>query len=97
MGWLTTRLGYGKWGTIDTDNPSNPPQVTVANAITISNPGGSTTFPIVTTLNPSLAIGTIAYFQTGMYGTPLGLLLSLTMTPKYIKMLMTDHGLRPIT
>ena len=27
-GWLTKRLGYGKWSTVDIDAPSLPPSVT---------------------------------------------------------------------
>lgn len=27
MSFLTYRLGYGKWGTVDADHPENPPQV----------------------------------------------------------------------
>jgi len=56
--------------------------------------GFGNTFTISTTLNPSLAVGTIAYYQSGIAGTPKGLLLSLTNTPLYTRMIMTDSGLR---
>lgn len=29
MSWLKRRLGYGVWGYVDTDNPTEPPAVTV--------------------------------------------------------------------
>jgi len=37
MGWITTRLGNGKWGTVDGDDPANPPQVNFHGTIT-TNP-----------------------------------------------------------
>ena len=57
-------------------------------------------FPIVLTTTPfssnTLPIGTIAYWQTGVFGTPLGLLLSLTTTPSFKKVLQTSNGIRQI-
>lgn len=29
MGWLSKRLGYGIWGTVDGDNPTEPVAVTI--------------------------------------------------------------------
>jgi hypothetical protein len=53
-------------------------------------------FLITPSLSPAWAIGTVGYYQTGVWGAPMGLLLSLTMTPIFKKMLMTDHGLRMV-
>jgi hypothetical protein len=96
MGWLTQRLGNGWWGTVDGDNPNLPPQVWVAGGTVNTSGGGSGVFPIVTTLNPSLPIGTVVYYQNGLFGVAKGLLLSLTNTPLFIKMIVTDHGLQRI-
>jgi hypothetical protein len=55
-------------------------------------------FPIVVTTTPStsntLPLGTIAYQQTGIFGTPIGILLSITNTPLFNKVLQTSNGLR---
>jgi hypothetical protein len=53
-------------------------------------------YPISTTLTPQIDIGTIVYYQNGVYGTPKGLLLALTVTPDYKKTIMTSNGLRII-
>lgn len=57
-------------------------------------------FPIVVTNTPftsqTLPAGTTAYQQTGIFGTPIGLLVSLTLTPQYIKVIQTVNGLRRI-
>ena len=53
-------------------------------------------FSIVVNDDPSILIGQIVYRQTGVWGTPLGLLLSLTLTPQFLKSIKTDHGLRSI-
>jgi hypothetical protein len=44
-GWLKYRLGYGVEGTIDADVPTSPPQVTVANSVTVV-PSGTQTVAI---------------------------------------------------
>jgi len=49
---------------------------------------------IVTTLFPVLPIGTFVYYQNGQYGTGKGLLLALTNTPTFTKMLVTSNGLK---
>jgi hypothetical protein len=58
-------------------------------------------FPIVATPQPfssnTLPLGTLAYWQTGIFGTPLGLLLALTMTPQFLKVLQTSNGLRKVS
>lgn len=89
MGWLKFRLGNGIEGFVDGDNPSAPPQVTIA------NPGG-TTFQIVTQDSISISIGTVLYFQNGLPGVAKGLLLVLTNTPNFIKVIKTSIGLVPI-
>lgn len=57
-------------------------------------------FPIITTPMPfssnTLPIGTLAYWQSGEFGTPTGLLLSLTVTPQFKKVLQTSNGLRQV-
>lgn len=53
-------------------------------------------YPISLTKNPALPVGTVAYFQSGKYGEPLGLLLALTNTPTILKSIMTTNGLRNI-
>ncbi len=40
MGWITKKLGYGLSGTIDADNPTNPPQVS-------QGPSGSDPWQVV--------------------------------------------------
>jgi len=55
-----------------------------------------TVYAVVTTKTPALPVGTICYFQSGQYGTPLGLLLALTNTPSLSKSIMTSNGLRSI-
>lgn len=37
MGWITKRLGNGLWGTVDGDDPANPPAVTA----TVNIPAGT--------------------------------------------------------
>jgi hypothetical protein len=58
-------------------------------------------FPIVVTSQPftsnTLPLGTLAYQQSGVFGTPLGLLLSLTTTPNFNKVLQTSSGLRKVS
>jgi len=62
---------------------------------------GTEQFPIVVTGNPATSLdlpnGTIAYWQTGSYGAALGLLLALTNTPAYYRVLQTPNGLKRIT
>ncbi len=41
--WLTQRLGNGWWGTVDAENPSSPPQVTIVGPVS-SNPELISTF-----------------------------------------------------
>ena len=43
-----------------------------------------------------IPIGTICYLQTGIYGTPVGLLVSLTSTPRYLKVISTNNGFKGI-
>jgi hypothetical protein len=58
-------------------------------------------FPIVVTSRPlnsnTLPLGTIAYQQSGVFGTPLGLLLAITNTPSFNKVLQTSNGLRKVS
>ena len=59
-------------------------------------------FPLVVTTSPqtsqTLPVGTVAYWQNGVFGTPLGLLLALTFTPQIRKVIQTaSNGLRMIS
>lgn len=56
----------------------------------------STPYRVVTQDDASIPIGEIVYYQTGSYGTPKGLLLSLTNTPNYVPRIKTINGLRKI-
>ena len=53
-------------------------------------------YPIVTPMTVGLTIGTVCYMQTGIYGTPIGLLIALTNTPRYKKVLLTANGFKEI-
>ena len=57
-------------------------------------------FPIVVTTTPftsnTLPIGTLAYSQSGVFGTPVGLLVAITNTPLFKKVLQTTNGLRQV-
>jgi len=61
---------------------------------------GAGPFPIVVTTTPTtsntLPLGALAYQQTGVFGTPIGLLVSLTNTPLFKKVLQTSNGLRQV-
>lgn len=54
-------MGYGTWGTVDVEHPSDPPHVTVEGTL------GSGS-PVVTANDPRSAQGTFSYYS-GVSGT----------------------------
>lgn len=54
-------------------------------------------YKVVTQDSVDLQVGQVVYYQEGLFGTPIGLLVSLTKTPLYTKMLKTNNGLRRLS
>jgi hypothetical protein len=53
-------------------------------------------YPVVSTSASEIPIGTICYRSMGLVGTPKGLLLSLTLTPLYKKVIQTINGFQGV-
>ena len=58
---------------------------------------GTEVAPIFKKNDPTIPIGTIGYLQVNFYGQGLGLLLGLTSTPFFKKVIQTERGFREIT
>ena len=58
---------------------------------------GTLVTPIFKNNDPTIPVGLIGYLQIGVYGAPIGLLLGLTTTSKFLKVIQTDRGFREIT